>query len=139
MRRDESQPTVVWNARVPAADKQMFLALMPMRGAITWFIETSMTALIAQTRDSPALQELVHKAIRDHRYVEETPTGLEEFLGRVRTELYKEFNKLYPEQGSAVWLARKGLASYLARNTISADEEVFAAVRSMLSGLEAQG
>ena len=111
MRRDTTQDTTRWSAKLPLDDYERFQELLPINGALTAVVILGLRRFIERLEDDPLLQAVTHERIAHHLYEEERLGKMHALDVRIPTELYVRFNAMIPEWGGATWFIRALIGS----------------------------
>lgn len=132
MRRNTDKPEVPWSAKVHPDAKATFLALLPMRGAQIWMIETALEKFLSICDHDPRMVERAKKQIHEHMYEDTTPGNKKNFDVKIRRELYNRFDNHFPMMGATSWFIRTVIERVNTQlNNIVLEEQIEAAVRTI--------
>lgn len=113
MRRDTSRPSVSWSAKVSATDKQLLEKLLPTPAR--WSFTIALTAFVKLMKESPTLRSWAHEEIsRGRGDPDDRTTPKVELTFDIPTELYNDFNDLFPQIGATSWFVRRALRAIVA-------------------------
>jgi hypothetical protein len=135
VRRDTTQTTVFFSARVSSSDKEEFKHLLPLHGAQTACISIALEKFLDRIEQEHDCLQFVHEAIQRHLHEETRGGQMEELTIHIPVGLYQRFNQLVPEVGGTSWFIRRTLQALnrqLAEFVL--DERIEMAVRSILQG-----
>ena len=136
MRRNNSGPTVVWEADVKEEELEALKALMPMYGSRTWLIQTALDKFLSLVETSPRYKKIVKDDIQRMLHDEkEQKIGLKSINLRITTQQYNRFNECFPEFGGTTWFIRrivKHTVMFMQQNNINLEELVEVSVNNIL-------
>lgn len=132
MRRDTTKPEVPWSARVTPDAKATFRALLPMRGAQVWMIETALEKFLNICDNDPRMVEKAKEQIHRHMFEEEKPGNKEQFDVKIPRKFYTRFDEHFPMMGATSWFIRTVIERVnIQLDNVVLDERVEAAVRTI--------
>jgi hypothetical protein len=134
MRRSKTAAEVGFTARIPQGHKRSITGLLPMTGGKRWFMEAALEEFIELCRNDPTRITWVNDQILQMKEDGRPQEKLEEFLPRVKTDLYTAFNDLFPQKGATTWFIRTLVARFIQdmQEQASFEESVRESVRSMI-------
>jgi hypothetical protein len=133
MRRNASNPTTYWSARVSSLEKSEFKHLLPIHGAQTACITIALEKFLDFAEASADVRRFVHDDIQRHLHEESRSGPTEEITVTINSNLYIRFNELFPEQGGTSWFIRRTLQAVIVQLAeFVLDERIELAVRSIL-------
>jgi hypothetical protein len=134
LRRDDTQPTVVWNADVSVEILAQFEAMFPMNGSRTWAITVGLEKFLERAEANPVFLRAVHVGV-EQMLADPDDIHKRSINLRIPSALYTRFNKILPEWGATTWFIRHLLQQMLteaAAASFSLDDLLDHSVRNIL-------